>query len=251
MRRALSGFASLIALTVFFVGLPVGLYSAVGWPVPTLSTIRSAVELHYLPGHLVAQVGTCVALVCWAWLLVAVLRMGVATWRDRAVRPAAGAAWLLPTVRRSVAAVTLCAALLSHGTAWAGPTDHRVSTNAVLVTTSSAVVDAPPQPAAGNGGPAAPALSRRSATGRATTTRAERPVSPPANIAQWRPRVTPPAPAAAPSRPHPVARRTVSPRPVAPRRPRPRRHVPGAAPRRLMDHRGQPMSRPAEMSNTN
>ncbi len=158
MRRALSGFASLIALTVFFVGLPVGLYSAVGWPVPTLSTIRSAVELHYLPGHLVAQVATCVALACWAWLLVAVLRMGVDTWRDRAVRPAAGAAWLLPTVRRSVAAVTLCAALLSHGTAWAGPTDHRVSTNAVMVvTTSSAVVDAPPQPTAGNSGPAAPA----------------------------------------------------------------------------------------------
>ena len=104
MKRTFTGLGALAALISFFAGSMVGLVVLVGWPLPAWGTLRSAAELHYLPGHLVAQMAACVAWPCLAWLLVAVLRMGVDAWNDRPSQPAGPARWLQPLVRRAVAA---------------------------------------------------------------------------------------------------------------------------------------------------
>jgi DNA-binding SARP family transcriptional activator/LysM repeat protein len=131
VRRALSGLGALAALVVFFVGLPAALVVLAGWPVPTLGAVRTAIELRYLPNELVRQIAACVAWLGWAWLLVAVLRMGIAAWQDRPVRPATGTAWLLPWVRRTTAALVVCSGLLGRSPAWSAPGSSPVAATAL------------------------------------------------------------------------------------------------------------------------
>ncbi|MDQ1394269.1 MAG: hypothetical protein QOF30_3246 [Acidimicrobiaceae bacterium] len=149
----MGGFAALGALVGFFAAVAVGLVVLAGQPVPALSSVRLAIELHYLAPQLVRQLAACVAWPCLAWLAIGVLRMGAATWQDKPTRPAMGTAWLLPFVRRAVAALVLFSALFGRSAAWSAPTG-------VVMPTSTAVVSGP-YPMASGSRAAVTALPRR------------------------------------------------------------------------------------------
>lgn len=122
MRRAGGGIAALAALVVFFAGTAFGLVVLAGWPMPTWGTVRTAAALHAFSPHLVAQLAACVAWPCLAYLLTAVVRMGVDAWQDRPARRVGPTAWLQPVVRRAVAVLVLVSGLLNRTPAWSAPT---------------------------------------------------------------------------------------------------------------------------------
>lgn len=121
MKRAFTGIAALVALVVSFAGVAFGLVALAGWPLPAWATLRTAAQLHSFPPHLIAQLAACVAWPCLAYLLLAVLRMGVDAWQDRPTRTDGLTAWLQPVVRRAVAVLVLCSGLLNRAPAWSAP----------------------------------------------------------------------------------------------------------------------------------
>ena len=119
-RRVADGLGALAALVGFFLGVPVALATVVGWPLPATDELKAAVQLGYLPAHLVAQVAATVAWFAWAWLLAATVRMAVDTWTDRPARSALGAGWLRPLVVRAVGGLLVLSGLAGRAPAWAG-----------------------------------------------------------------------------------------------------------------------------------
>jgi DNA-binding SARP family transcriptional activator len=121
MRRTFSGMVALLAIVGFFAGASAGLVVMAGWPLPSGPALRTAVNLHYLSPHLVAQLAACVGWPCLAYLLVTVVHMGADAWHDRSTPARGPAAWLQSMVRRAVAVLVLLSGLLSRTPAWSAP----------------------------------------------------------------------------------------------------------------------------------
>ena len=111
------GFVALVGVVVLAVGVPAGLISWVGWPlpseVPTLSQISSALRDTYIPDEFLVK---ALALVCWlVWieLMASLLVEAVAYVRGRKAGAVPLAGGLQRGAARLVATVALLGALLA------------------------------------------------------------------------------------------------------------------------------------------
>src|SRR5205807_121209 len=112
-RRWVAALGALIALSALLVGVPAGLWLAVGWPlprtVPSWSEVILTLTRQGIPDRLLIDT---LAVVCWlAWVILVasvVVEVGAAV-RGEAARRVAGP--LQPVVTRLVATIVVaCAA---------------------------------------------------------------------------------------------------------------------------------------------
>src|ERR687891_2045174 len=152
------GFVALVGVVVLAVGVPAGLISWVGWPlpseVPTLSQISSALRDTYIPDEFLVK---ALALVCWlVWieLMASLLVEAVAYVRGRKAGHVPLAGGMQRGAARLVATVALLGSLLAtkglpgsdgHGTRPLAPP--------VAGPTAALIVDDPTE------GPATPAAA--------------------------------------------------------------------------------------------
>ena len=121
MRRTIEGLGALVALGAFVVGIPVALVLRVGWPLPSVAALHLALDLHWFPATLAADLGACVVWAAWAWGTASVLGLAWHHARNRPARLWAGTGWMAPLVSRVVAMVMLAGLSAEAAPAWALP----------------------------------------------------------------------------------------------------------------------------------
>ena len=114
-KHAISGLAALIALALFTVGVPGGLITYVGWPLPTSIPTLDQIQLALRSGidpNLIINTLAVVVWVIWAQLVVVLTIETAAALRGRTPRRLPVLPGLQPAVAQLVAAITLAVATL-------------------------------------------------------------------------------------------------------------------------------------------
>lgn len=140
MKRTLAGLGSLLALVGIFAGTAFALVALAGWPLPTVAAVRTALQLHYFPPHLIEQLAACVAWPGLVFLLFAVLRMAIDAWRERPATHRGPSGVLHALVLRAVPILVVCAGLVNRTPAWSAPPTATAASAQPAPSASRAVV---------------------------------------------------------------------------------------------------------------
>ncbi len=134
-----SKFAPAAALGLLLVGPPVLLWSLVGWPLPTASALREAIELRWISPSLAQQLGATVAWAAWLYIAACITTSVLGQVRRSTVNlplPHTFAGWINATV-----ALVLVGSSVSgrHAAAPITPPVATVAYQALTVTQQTAV----------------------------------------------------------------------------------------------------------------